>query len=156
MKKLIIAIIIVAVLGVFYAIDFVVAKSYEFEMVSAKPEVFVADGYSTVKISVKLTKSGKPVEGHSIVIVASNGTLPTARVTTDQDGIISFKYYPYLYLNDKLTPLEDVTFRFEDESNSSVFLIPATAEFRFSVKKPEGDSVMDDWQNLDLSKGEAI
>lgn len=155
MKKLIAVLSVIFILGGLYLIDFIRAQAYDYQMVSAKPACFVLDGCSTVKMKVRLTKHGKPVKGHSIVIVASNGTLPQSRVTTDGEGIISFKYYPYLYLNDRLTPVEKVVFRFEDESNSLIFTVPAVGIFSFPVEKPEGGSVWEDWQNIGEKEGAA-
>ena len=128
--------------------DYGISKRYEYELIGASSDTFVADGQSTVKITVKLTKDGRPVEGHTIYLYVSNGFLPSSRCVTDADGLIPFRYYPYLYLNDKLTPLEDVTIYLQDESNSSIFMVPAKAEYTFGVTKPDEDAVHDDWQDV--------
>lgn len=148
MKKLIAAAICIILLVTLYLIDFGISRKYEYELINTTSETFVADGLSTVRITVKLSKDEKPVEGHTIYIFASNGTLPSSRCVTDADGEFMFRYYPYLYLNDKLTPLEDVTITLRDESNSFFFMVCATEEYTFKVEKPEAESVWDDWENI--------
>ena len=150
MKKWIAFAVIVVLLGGLYLVDFIRAKNYEFEFISSSTDVFVADGGSPVRLRFRLVRGGEPVEGHTITIVASNGTLPASRVVTDEDGEIEFRYYTYLYLDDRLTPLEDVVFRLEDESNSLIFMVPVAAEFSFPVEKPEGDTVWEDWEDIVL------
>ncbi len=152
MKKLIaVAVAAVLLVGI-WSVDYARSKAYEFEMAEISSDTFVADGYSLVKLTIKLSKDGKPVEGHTVKVVASNGTLPANSGVTDHDGLITFRYYPYLYLNDKLTPLQDVTFRFEDESNSTIFMVPASAEFTYKVVKPEEETVWKDWQEIVLEE----
>lgn len=141
------AVIILALFGA-YGYDVAQANAYEYELVSVSSKTFVADGLSTVRISVKLTRDDKPVNGHTIYLYASNGTLPASRCVTDEDGVITFKYYPYVYLSDELTPLEDVTIYLQDESNSTFFMICAQGKFVFSVEKPETEEVWKDWQGL--------
>ncbi len=151
-KRWIVAIVCVALLGGMYAVDAIRATGYEYELIKSTYDTFIADGQSTVRITVKLSKNDKPVEGHTIYLFASNGTLPTSRCVTDENGEITFRYYPYVYLDDTLTPLEDVTIYLQDESNSLVFMKCAEAEFTFKVEKPEGTAEWNDWQNL-LPKG---
>ena len=148
MKKFIaIGVAVVLVLAI-YLFDFAVSRQYNFEVVTASTDVIVADGYSTTRMTVKLTKNGKPVSGHIINVVCSNGTLPQSRLVTNADGEISLRYYAYLYLDDRLTPLEDVVFHFEDESNSHIFMVPATFEYTIPAEKPESENVWEDWQNI--------
>lgn len=147
-KKWIVAAACVALLAGAYVADVIRAKQYEYELVDVSSSKLIADGQSTVRITVKLSKDGKPVEGHTLYLYASNGTLPAARCVTDVDGLITFKYYPYVYLNDELTPLEDVTIYLQDESNSLFFMVPAEAWYTFPVVKPENEDVWEDWQNL--------
>ncbi len=144
----IVAGVLALALGGAYLYDVAQAKAYEYELVKVSSDSIVADGESTVRISVKLSKNDKPVEGHTIYIYASNGTLPVSRCVTDVDGMITFRYYPYVYLNDELTPLEDVTVYLQDESNSTFFMVNAEAEFTFPVEKPETDHVQRDWQDI--------
>ena len=95
-KYIVMGIIAVFLLGA-YVMDAIRANSYEYELVDTSAETFIADGQSTVRLTVKLSREGQPVEGHTIYIYASNGTLPASRCVTDQDGLITFRYYPYVY-----------------------------------------------------------
>lgn len=148
MKKFIAIGVVIALVLAIYLFDFTISRQYEYEVVSSSTDVIIADGYSTTRMTVRLTKNNKPVVGHIINVVCSNGTLPQSRLVTNADGEISLRYYAYLYLDDKLTPLEDVTFHFEDESNSKIFMIPATFEYTIPAEKPESDNVWEDWQNI--------
>lgn len=147
-KVWLVLLVLVLAIGGTYAYDVVQSRAYEYELVGVSSKTIVADGLSTVRISVKLSRDDKPVEGHTIYLYASNGTLPSSRCVTDADGVITFRYYPYVYLNDELTPLEDVTIYLQDESNSTFFMVCAEAEFVFPVEKPETEDVRRDWQDL--------
>lgn len=142
------AALLVLAVGSAYVYDVVQARAYEYELVGVSSQTIIADGLSTVRISVKLSRNEKPVEGHTIYLYASNGTLPASRCVTDADGVITFRYYPYVYLNDELTPLEDVTIYLQDESNSKFFMVCAETSFVFPVEKPETEEVWRDWQGL--------
>ncbi len=148
MRKLIVLLLCAAVLGGLYLFDYVESTYYEYEMVDASSDVIVADGLSTVRFTARLTSGGQPVEGHTIYIYVSNGSLPSSRFVTDSNGEFTFRYYPYLYLNDDLTPLEDITIYMQDESNSVFFMVSAEAEFRYSVIKPEDEGIGEDWQDI--------
>jgi len=155
MKKLIaIGIIAIAVLTTYF-VELGVAKKYEFELVSSTSDIIVADGYSSMRVTVRLLKDNKPVEGHTVNIVCSNGTLPAYRMVTDHDGLFTFRYYAYLYLDDRLTPLTDVVFSFEDESNSTIFMVSAKGNVVFKAEKPEEEIVWEDWQDIEID-GETI
>lgn len=91
-----VVLVLVLVLCGMYAYDAVRANAYEYELVGVSSKTIIADGLSTVRISVKLSKDDKPVEGHTIYLYASNGTLPASRCVTDADGVITFRYYPYV------------------------------------------------------------
>ncbi|MBQ9480847.1 MAG: Ig-like domain-containing protein [Clostridia bacterium] len=159
MKKKTLAIIISAAAMILlsaaaYIVDFIIARGYRFEVIAASAEEIVADGTSSVKIRVKLSRGGAPVEGHTVYVVASNGSLPSSRLVTDENGYITFVYYPYLYVNEKVSPLEDVTFKFQDESNSKIFMIPATGEYTMKAVKPDEAGLTEDWQGLEIRSGE--
>lgn len=160
-KKLIIILsVVVAVISVLtglYINDVKISKQYSYEIVAIKypttEKVIVADGVSSLRIRMKLLKGEEPVANHTIYIFASNGSLPSSRITTAENGWFDFYYYPYLYVNEKVSPLEDVTFTFQDESNSKIFMIPATYSFSIPVVKPDEANNQKDWQGYDI-KGE--
>lgn len=153
MKKLISLILVLAVFAVLYAVDFFIAKQYSYELLNNSDAVITADGESTVKFRVKLTRNGEPAEGHVIYIFASNGSLPVSRVVTDSDGEFSFRYYPYTYLDKRLTPLEDIKITFQDESNSVFFQVSASRTYSFKTVKPYEEDNWTDWQNLNGNEG---
>lgn len=152
MKKIIVILAIICVLGGLFLYDFVGSKNYEYETADNIPEQIVADGISPYKFKIRLTKDDAPVAGHTINIVASNGTLRSSRLVTDENGEIQIIYYAYLYLNDKLTPMEDVTFTLSDEDNSSFIMVPARYTFTVKSVKPESDTKWDDWQDLTIEE----
>ena len=154
MKKVIAIVAVFALFGGFYLVDFIRSKQYEYELVSQTNEVIVADGVSPTKFTVRLTRNGQPVAGHTIGIVASNGTLRNSRLVTDGNGEIVVTYYAFLYLNDKLTPMGDVTFYFSDEDNSKVIMVPAKFSFTVRAEKPEDETEWEDWQEIVLENGE--
>ncbi len=160
-KKTIIALsiffAIILTLGILYIRDYSLSKKYNFELVAVKyptqDKVIIADGVSSLRMRVKLTdKEGNAIEGHTIYIYASNGSLPTSKVVTNSSGYIDFYYYPYLYVNEKVSPLEDVTIYFQDESNSKVFLVPAKWSYTIKAVKPLESSNQYDWQGIPIVK----
>lgn len=138
------------ILGGLYATDYVVSKQYDFELVAKSDDVIIADGVSSVRFRVKLSKDGEPVANHKIYFYASNGSLPTNRLITNENGLITFTYYPYLFVNEKVTPLDDVNFYFQNESNSFFFMVPATWSFTMPVEKPDEYDNVVDWEHLEL------
>lgn len=149
--KLIIGGSIASLLGGLYLYDAMLANQYQFELVAQSDDTVIADGVSSVRFRVRVSKEDKPVVGHKIYLFASNGSLPNARILTNEAGLITFIYYPYLYVNDKVTPLEDVTITLQDESNSYFFMVPATWKFTIPVEKPTDTLIGVDWENLSAS-----
>lgn len=148
MKKWIAVAAAVALCFGLYFADAIRAKEYEYELVSQTNEVIVADGVSPTKFTVRLTKKGKPVSGHTISVVATNGTLRSSRIVTDDNGEIVVTWYAFLYLNDKLTPMSDVTFYFSDEDNSKIITVPAKFSFTVPAEKPQDETKWEDWENI--------
>ena len=62
MKKLWIAAACCLLLGTAYAVDYGISKRYEYELIGASSVTFVADGQSTVKITVKSGKKSYTVK----------------------------------------------------------------------------------------------
>ena len=140
---------VILLLSGFYITDYIVSQQYSFELVAKSDDVIIADGVSSVRFRIKLTKDEQPVANHKIYFYASNGSLPTSRLLTNENGLITFTYYPYLYVNDKVTPLEDVTIYLQNESNSYFFMVPATWKFTMPVEKPQYSTTGVDWENLE-------
>ena len=95
--------IIAGVFGLFALGDFIYFKTFDLDLVSIKNQ----DGgeelyYSTIDhdemlyFTVRLTRSNKPVQGHSIVgIGRSGGQVLIPRSVTNEFGIAEFAYAPY-------------------------------------------------------------
>lgn len=149
--KLIIGGVVASLLVGVYIFDATVANQYHFELVAQSDDTVIADGVSSVRFRVLVSKDGEPVVGHKIYLFASNGSLPNSRILTNESGLITFIYYPYLYVNDKVTPLEDVTITLQNESNSYFFMVPATWKFSIPVEKPTDTLTGVDWENLSAS-----
>ncbi len=147
--KIITSSLLVLTLGGLYLNDYLIARQYEFELIAKSDDYIIADGVSSVRFRVLLTKNEEPVVGHTIYFYASNGSLPTSRLVTNELGYITFTYFPYLYVNDDITPLEDVTISLQNESNSYVFMVPAKWEFTMPVEKPDDAQTGVDWENLE-------
>lgn len=134
-NKIFSALIIIAVLFMcMYCFDAVRAKTFEIEVISISPEMPVADGETPVEIKVRLTRSGKPVEGHYMFMIPLNGgTMQKNREKTDEDGYASYVYYPYR--SSVLMPAQTVTLRVYDESNSIFVIVNAALDFDIELKE---------------------
>lgn len=146
-------VIIISIL-ILFLYDLSASKKYKYEVVAIRyptsEKVIIADGVSSLRIRMKLTKDDKPVENHTIYVYASNGSLPSSRMVTSSNGWFDFYYYPYLYVNEKISPVDDVTFYFQDESNSKFFMIPASYEMTIPVVKPAESQNRYDWQGYEI------
>lgn len=150
-KLLAVGVVLLVLVGLF-AVDFSISRQYSYELVAKSDDYVIADGVSSVKLRFALTRHGQPIEGHTIYIYPSNGSLPSSRCVTDEKGYFTFTYYPYLYINDKISPLEDVTFYFQDESNSFFFTVPAKGEYTMDCVKPEAGGMGEDWQGIPIGE----
>ncbi len=146
--KIIITSLLFTAIGGLYFTDHLIAKQYSFALIAQSHDYIIADGVSSVRFRVELRKDNQPVPDHKIYFYASNGSLPTSRLVTNENGYITFTYYPYLYVNDQVTPLEDVTIYLQDESNSYFFMVPAAWDFTIPVVKPDDAQIGVDWENL--------
>ena len=86
-------------------------------------------------VSVK-NKSGKPVKGHNVYALSiGGGSFKTFYEKTDEDGRVTFEYYPPTmagYQEEK-----EVTLKFRDESNSVFIEMYPSTEYVIELKKPE-------------------
>lgn len=126
--------IIIVMVAAMYCFDYVRAQSYDIEVVSVSPENPVADGETPVSITVKLTRNGKPVEGHYMFMIPVNGgTMQKNRALTDENGLVNYVYYPYRA--SVLMPAQTVTIRVYDESNSIFVIVNANLDFEIELKE---------------------
>ena len=67
-RKLIVFGVIVLLLLGMWAFDAVRAQTFHLELVDCTPETAVASGQDGVEMTYRLTRRGKPVEGHHIFV----------------------------------------------------------------------------------------
>ncbi len=124
--------VIVLIFAGMWIFDAIRAQTFCLEMVECTPETAVADGSTKVEITYRLTRGGKPVEGHNIFIYCDgNGRFFSYRETTDEDGKVTFLLYPgraTLY-----SPAKDIPVYASDESNSIFIMVKAKHEFVLPV-----------------------
>lgn len=150
-KKLIALAAVVLVFGVLALIDLAVSKSYKLEFLSvtrlSEEEVLdgkgdplpedwgVADGSTRMLITVRLTRGGKPVEGHTLYVKTNRNVLE--RSVTDGEGIVVINYRCYRASGGSADP---ITLSVRDENNSVFIFVPATAEWVINMVAPVRDS----------------
>lgn len=138
-RKLLILVLIIGLLFTGWCVDYVRAQDFSIEVVSMSPDPGVADGQTPVEIQLRVVRDGVPCEDHILYGVSYNGgSFRAKRVTTDENGIATFVYYPYL--KSKLNTLTDVAFRFVDESNSLFIAVPAEVKTVLPMIEPEDSS----------------
>lgn len=135
MKKLLIMLGIALFFGVLALIDTGIAKSYTIEVIDITPEYGVTDGKNPVSFTVRLMQGGEPIEGHDISVTRLNGgKMNSYKKTTDEQGLVSFEYYPFK--TSKYIPLQDARLLLRDESNSIFIYVPAELEFTIKLVEP--------------------
>ncbi len=136
-KKLITLLILCLIFGMFYTFDAFRASQFHIGLVSVSPDPGVADGQSPITIVVQLTQNGgQPVGGHSLFAFSlGGGMLKANREITDENGKVTYVYYPYRA--SKLMELKDVPIKVIDESNSIVIEVNATGIFTVRLTEPE-------------------
>ncbi len=131
-KKAIVVGILVLILAGMWIFDAIRAQTFRLEMVECTPEIAIADGKTKVEITYRLTRWGKPVEGHNIFVYCDgNGRFFSYREQTDADGKVTFLLYPgraTIY-----SPAEDIPVYASDESNSVFIMVKAKNEFVLPV-----------------------
>jgi hypothetical protein len=123
-----------AVAGALFLFDFGRSKLFSIELVEVNPSPIPADGTSTVVLKVRLTRNGRPVEGHDLYALSlDGGNFAAYRINTDDSGEAVFTYHPYRVSS--TFPVKDIRFNIRDESNSVFFEI--NAENTFTVPAVE-------------------
>lgn len=136
-KRIIIFAVIAAVIAAVTAFDFIRSQMFVIQVESISPAPSVADGRTPVTIRLRLTtKSGKPVEGHSLFAFSRNGgSFRANRVVTDDAGYATYTYFPYKVTS--LVPLSDAVIDVADESNSIFVEINTRASFTIELTAPD-------------------
>lgn len=136
-KKVLIILCIALFFGVLALIDTGIAKSYTIEVIDITPEYGITDGKNPVTFTARLTRWGEPIEGHVISVTRLNGgKMNCYKMKTDEQGLVSFEYYPFK--TSKYVPLQDARLLLRNESNSLFIYIPAELEFSIKLVEPEG------------------
>lgn len=137
-KKFIVMAVIALLILAGWGVDSVRAKGFAVEVLSVSPDPGIADGQTPVTVQLRVTRGGEPCEDHILYGLSLNGgSFRAKRVSTDENGVAEFVYYPYL--KSKINELVDVTLTFRDESNSLFVAVPARAEVVLAMKEPDGD-----------------
>jgi hypothetical protein len=111
-----------------FLFDLGVSKLYTIELFEVDPSPVYADGITPVNLKVRLTKGGKPVEGHDLYMMClDGGQVNPYRVRTSGSGEAMYTYYPYKASS--FHPAQDVRFNVSDESNSFIWEVNAQATF---------------------------
>lgn len=139
-KKFIVIGIIAVILSGLSLFDFIRAQGTKLEVVSVSPETVTADPNKPVTITLRATKRGSAAVGDDITaLVKGNGNLSGDKVRVNQDGTVTFKYYPYSYIagvfEEKLVKIE-----FRNISDSVFIAIQKTFTVTLDVEKPNESS----------------
>lgn len=154
LKKLIVIVSIVVVIGIGALIDLGISKGYDIEFVSVTrlteegaapaldvdgneiPEDWgIADGSTKVRFVIRVTHYGKPVEGHTLYVKTNRNVLE--RVDTNEDGTVTVDYRCYRGAKGKVTP---ITLTVRDEDNSVFVFVPAKATYVLQMAEAKAES----------------
>ncbi|MBO6262824.1 MAG: hypothetical protein J6N93_00945 [Clostridia bacterium] len=130
--KYIVAAAIIAVFSAFYLFDYLRAKTFTVEVVSVSDENPVASNDERVEITIRVTHFGKPVEGHVIFALPSDGRMLAFTTLTDEDGVATMTYVPYTA--NAFLPVHDVEIRIRDQSNSVFWEINAYTDLQLKMR----------------------
>lgn len=140
LKKLLALGIVAAVLLALAAYDYVRAQDTQIEVLSVSPENVVADPNQPVLITLRVTTHGELAVGDTVsALVKGQGNLSGDKVKVNEDGTVTFKYYPYSYISGMFEE-SDVTIEFRNISDSVFVAIQKKTVLTLHVEKPEGSS----------------
>ena len=151
LKKTIIILCLIAVLGAFALVDAAIARTYSFELLSVErlsdEKVFdadgnevpkdcgVSDGQTRVRFRVLLTRRGKSVAGHVLYVKTNRNII--GRIATDENGVAEIDYRCY---KANKTNVKPITLFVSDENNSIFISVPAKAEYVLPMVAPAAES----------------
>lgn len=143
LKKLFVIACILAVIGVGALVDLFISMSYSIEFVSvtrlteegAEPVVDkdgnevpldwgIADGSTKVRFVIRVTRNGKPVDGHTLYVKTNRNVLE--RIDTDENGEVTIDYRCYKGSKGNVTP---IVLTVRDEDNSLFVFVPKTESY---------------------------
>lgn len=143
-KKLIVLGCIALVFSLCLLSDFIISKTYSYEVISSSPQEGKADGNTVVSIKFRLTKGGKGIKNHNIYAITDKGRI--GRRTTDSEGYFIIDYRCYAATSEK--NVKDIVITLYDEDNSIFIYVPATYYFTVKMLPPDdfddGGGTVDD------------
>ena len=140
-KKFIILGIIVLVLLGLYAFDFARAQDTQIELVSITPKTVVADPNQPVLITLKVSKHGRLAAGDNVTaLVKGGGNLSGDKIKVQDDGTVTFKYFPYSYIPGVFEE-SDVDIEFRNISDSVFIAVQKKKVITLEIKKPNRSGI---------------
>ena len=148
MKKIakwlvLLAIVLLLLAGTVF--DYCRSQTVSIELVSISPETVLADSSIPVDITLRVSKRGQLAVGDDIAaLVEGKGSMSGNKARVDENGLVTFRYYPYTYLEGVNEP-GTVTLVFRNVSDSVFIGIPKRIRVELDVEKPEslGGNTMD-------------
>lgn len=140
LKKLLALGIVAAILLALAAYDYARAQDTDIEVVSIQPAQVVADPNQPVLITLRATKHGELAVGDTIsALVKGQGNLSGDKVKVNEDGTVTFKYYPYTYIAGMFEEC-DVVIELRNISDSVFIAIQKKVTVTIHVGKPQQSS----------------
>lgn len=141
-KKLKWAVIVLAGLLAIIGIDWWRTTQVVLTVESQQPETVYASSDKEVEFVVRVkNKKGAPVTGHNIyALVVGGGSFKTFYEKTDENGCVTFIYYPPQMSGYQTE--RSVTLKFRDESNSIFIEMYPKTEHVIKIIKPEDEGGM--------------
>ena len=143
LKKLFVIACILAVIGVGALVDLFISMSYSIEFVSVTRlteegadsvvdkdgneiplDWGIAVGATKVRFVVRVTRNGKPVDGHTLYVKTNRNVLEG--IDTDENGEVTVDYRCYKGSKGNVTP---IILTVRDEDNSLFVFMPKTASY---------------------------
>lgn len=139
-KKFIVLGVIVVVLLVLYAFDFARAQDTQIELISVTPQTVVADPNQPVLITLKVSKHGRLATGDNVTaLVKGGGNLSGDKIKVQDDGTVTFKYFPYSYIPGVFEESK-VDIEFRNISDSVFIAVQKKKVVTLEIKKPSSSS----------------
>ena len=135
------AIVVLLLAGTVF--DYFRSQTVSIELVSVSPETVVADSSVPVDVTLRVSKRGKLAIGDDIAALVE-GSMSANKARVDENGLVTFRYYPYNYLEGVNEP-GTVTLVFRNVSDSVFIGVPKRIRVTLDVEKPEslGGNTMD-------------
>lgn len=135
-KKIISLLVVVLIFTACWVFDYYRSKEYHLEYIGVTEQPSPADGKTELEFIIRLTRNGKPVQGHDLFgIVYGRGGFKARRVRTDENGEALFTYLPFTAHSE--SDIKEIPFKIMDESNSLFIEVNAAYEGKLTLKMPD-------------------